>query len=112
MPTPNGGCWLWPGATGDRWHGVLGAGGRGEGLLRAHRLAFEMFLGTDADNMRDMALKDRGCKSKKGYPFGAKPDGNRWEARCWRHGRQHHLGRFSTAEEASSVALAFKRSVR
>lgn len=138
MPTPNGGCWLWPGATGDRGHGVLGAGGRGEGLLRAHRLAFEMFvgpipdglhvchhcdeprccnpahlfLGTDADNMRDMALKGRGCKSPNGYPFGAKPDGNRWRASCWRDGREHHVGMFATAEEASAAALAFKRGER
>lgn len=86
------GCWLWTGAT-QRWgYGVLQRGGRGKGLVAAHRLAYELclgtvpeglcvlhrcdtpacvnpahlFLGTLADNSQDMAGKGR-CGRQR-YP--------------------------------------------
>lgn len=82
------GCWLWTGALHTTGYGVLGRGRRGEGLVRAHRLAWELvfgpvpagllvchecdvraccnpghlFLGTYVDNMQDMSAKDRASK--------------------------------------------------
>lgn len=38
------GCWLWQGAT-QRGYGTIGRGRRGEGLVRAHRAIYEMFVG-------------------------------------------------------------------
>jgi hypothetical protein len=78
------GCWSWAGAT-RNGYGVLGRGGRAEGLVYAHRLSWELqhgpipeggcvlhrcdnppctnpdhlWLGTKADNNRDMAAKGR-----------------------------------------------------
>lgn len=75
-----GGCWIWSGLLTNTGYGRYGKGGR-----RAHRIAYEiafgsvpdgmcvlhkcdvpscvrpdhLFLGTQADNMRDMARKGR-----------------------------------------------------
>lgn len=39
------GCWLWTGSKNACGYGVLGRGRRGEGLIRAHRLAYQLFHG-------------------------------------------------------------------
>ena len=44
-PEPNSGCWLWMGAVTSFGHGVIGRGARGEGAVRAHRLAWELYRG-------------------------------------------------------------------
>ncbi|MHC6083214.1 helix-turn-helix domain-containing protein [Ralstonia solanacearum] len=81
-----GGCWLWTGAKNACGYGVLGRGRRSEGLIRAHRLAYQLFhgivlersqhvlhrcdtrvcvnpehlfIGTQQDNMCDMRSKGR-----------------------------------------------------
>ena len=79
------GCWVFTGATKEFGHGVIGAGRRGEGVVRVHRVSWEhhngpipdglsvlhqcdnppcwnpdhLFLGTQLDNMRDMSRKGR-----------------------------------------------------
>lgn len=42
---PFSGCWIFTGATSDFGHGVLGAGARGTGLAKAHRVMFEHTFG-------------------------------------------------------------------
>jgi len=81
-----GECWTWVGAKNEHGYGVLGRGGRGDGLIKAHRIAYELFyrialqpsqcvlhrcdnppcvnpdhlfLGTQTDNLLDMRTKQR-----------------------------------------------------
>jgi hypothetical protein len=84
-PEPNTGCWLWTGTVLPFGHGLIGRGGRGTGMARAHRVAWELFrgpiptglqvchrcdvpccvnpdhlfLGTQRDNITDMINKGR-----------------------------------------------------
>ena len=81
---PNG-CWLWTAGTSAAGYGMLSRGGRGNGMIYTHRMAWEfaygsipsnmwvlhqcdvprcvrpdhLFLGTQFDNMRDMSAKRR-----------------------------------------------------
>jgi len=126
------GCWTWT-ARKDRFgYGRFGIGATGSKL--AHRVAYELFtaaipegsqvihscdnpscvnpahllIGSAAQNASDKAKKWRGNRSRKGLPFGATPHGNRWESMCRVGGKQHYLGMYATADEASAVASAFK----
>jgi hypothetical protein len=38
-------CWLWNAATNGDGYGVIGLGGRGEGIIRAHHLSWEFYEG-------------------------------------------------------------------
>ena len=87
-PEPNSGCWLWIGAMRNRGYGSFQFRG---GQWRAHRAAYEMFIGpipdglfvthscdtpscvnprhlsvgTHTDNMRDMRGRDRSLRGTR-----------------------------------------------
>lgn len=86
------GCWEWLAAKHDYGYGVIGAGGRGTGILRAHRVSWvlhygpipegmivlhkcdnpectnpdHLTLGTHADNVADKISKGRGSSARNG----------------------------------------------
>lgn len=44
-PEPNSGCWIWVGCRNKRGYGQMQVGRRGEGLMLAHRFAYQYFRG-------------------------------------------------------------------
>lgn len=44
-PTLGTPCWIWTAARKPEGYGVIGAGVRGSGVLRAHRVAYELVFG-------------------------------------------------------------------
>lgn len=47
-PEPNSGCWLWTGTIGREGYGQIKLNGK---LWRAHRLAYELFIGEMPDGL-------------------------------------------------------------
>ena len=95
VPEPNTGCWLWCAATNQYGYGIFAVWPK---YVSAHRLSWEMrhgkiadglcvlhkcdtpacvnpnhlFLGTQKDNMRDMASKGRSTKGRPGVVRGTR----------------------------------------
>ena len=125
------GCILWTGSVNKRGYGQIQLAGRGGRPVLAHRLSWELangpmasgmcvlhrcdvpgcvnpahlFLGTRADNQRDMAIKGRGTLSATGL-FGVSQRRQRFIAQITVAGRRLYLGSFDTAEEASAAVVA------
>lgn len=85
IPEPNSGCWLWIGGQNEHGYGIIGVGGRKDGVAKAHRVSWELnrgklspgdnvlhkcdnpscvnpdhlFIGSLADNSRDCVKKGR-----------------------------------------------------
>lgn len=91
QPEPNSGCWLWLDAPGADGYGRLQVAGRAhkahrisyqlhcgpipEGMLVCHRCdnplcvnPTHLFVGSNADNMKDMARKGRAKRMKNPLP--------------------------------------------
>lgn len=100
------GCWNFQGAKNEAGYGIVGLGGRDEGVDRAHRIAYRhfngetpkglfvchrcdnpaccnpdhLFIGTAADNHKDMREKKRGSNPPRNdhdigsYRYNAKLD--------------------------------------
>lgn len=136
-PEPNSGCTLWLGAVDESTgYGMFALGTR-RPTIRAHRLAWvlaygsipdgkfvlhkcdfklcvnvrHLYLGTQSDNMRDVAIRERGRRSKLGLPFGVHKRGEKFRAKVYFKRKGYTLGTFDTADEASAVATAFKQKM-
>ncbi len=120
-----GSCWVWTGARNKDGYGYLRDG---ESTVLAHRFAWaslngpipdggqilhhcdnppccnpeHLYVGTHADNMRDMANRGRAATGKTSRYRGVSKVGRRWRATCGRDNK--HVGYFDTEEEA---ALAY-----
>lgn len=141
-PDPNSGCFLWVGATDRKGYGAFAAGSRSDGTRRrvtAHRYAWllsgralppdlclchkcdtpscvnpdHLFLGTRADNNRDMAQKDRYMKGR--YPRGVfRRRNGRFAVAIYQgpgaHPKMKYLGTFDDVETAAAVATVARKS--
>jgi hypothetical protein len=140
-PDPMSGCFIFAGGTARKGYGAFAVGSALDGSRRrvqAHRFAWELangpipaglrvlhrcdtrccvnpdhlFLGTQAENLADMARKGRGAKSRKGLPVGANARGEQFQSKIHLNGKSLYLGTFSTAAEASLVAITAKQQLR
>lgn len=46
FPITETGCWIWMGATKELGYGVIGLGRREQGTAKAHRVSYELYVGT------------------------------------------------------------------
>lgn len=133
-PEPNSGCWLWTGAVDMFGHGHLSVNNY---PVRAHRFAFETYvgaipdgalvthtcdvascvnpdhlrLGTHQTNMTEMASRGRGIRSKRNLPRGVHFHndcrGGRYTVSFRRCGVRIHLGSYRTVNDAEKASRAF-----
>lgn len=128
---PMSGCWIWTACCDRRGYGRFYFNGKPE---RAHRASWQihngkipdgmrvlhrcdlpccvsphhLFLGTQADNVTDMAMKWRGRTGEMPYGVGAQLSGRFQAAISWR-GEQVSLGTYDTIQEAHQVAVSEKQ---
>jgi hypothetical protein len=110
-----GGCWLWRGAIKDTGYGVLQRGRRGQGLVRAHRFAYEHFVGPVPDGLELRHSCDvRHCVNPAHLSVGTRADNmrdmverGRWTPRPAMRGERNGNARLTTDQ-----ALAIRQDMR
>lgn len=122
IPEPNTGCWIWLGGMNTEGRALLGSKTAArisysaykkpipEGLSVLHKCdepicinPDHLFLGTQTDNMRDMARKGRRCWKREGSGICQDKRTQKWRAYFYEGGRQHHIGVFASRDEAISA---------
>lgn len=129
-------CWEWRGALMRNGYGSIHLEGADGGTMYAHRCAWllvygqidngviirhrcdnkrcvrptHLEAGTHADNMRDMAVRDRAHRSKRGLPRGVDVQGNHFHAYVDSDRRRTYLGSFTSVERASEAAELERRN--
>ena len=138
IPEPNTECWLWSLRVNKDGYGKVNFKvGNKLSTKQAHRYSWELsfgpipdkkqvlhscdvpscvnpdhlWVGTIDDNHLDMAKKNRGIKSKIGYPFGVVRNGNRFVATFGLLGKVYYSGSFGTAEDAGLASEIKKKEV-
>lgn len=129
IPEPNSGCWLWLARVSPNGYGSTNVDGRDTGAHRASYLAFNgpipsglhvlhrcdvplcvnpdhLWLGTNADNVRDMVAKGRHRNAvlRTGQIVGATRIRSTGKWQVQRRGR--YVGTFSTLPEAQAAYAA------
>jgi hypothetical protein len=131
-PVPWCGCWLWTDALDRDGYGHISG-------VRAHRQSWKLFrgeiprgvyvlhecdvpscvnpdhlfLGTQQDNLLDMARKDRGSCSASGLPYGvSKQNGtDRYEVRIFHKKMLYAFDTADNIEEAAETARVGKQAI-
>lgn len=58
---PATGCWLWIGYIMPNGYGLISVGGRAGGMQLAHRVSYELHVGSIPEGMTLDHVKERGC---------------------------------------------------
>jgi hypothetical protein len=130
-------CLLWTGPTNKKGgYGQIKIGGRKGKVILVHRIAFvagggiitkekpfvlhhcdnpiccefsHLWAGTNADNCADKALKGRGRKSKKGWPYGVYRQNNgKFQAKVILGHKSYYIGVFRVEKDAMEAAVLAK----
>lgn len=136
-PDPNSGCHLFCGKEGVKGYGIFKFIADKTKTTQAHRAAWilagkeipegmhvlhkcdtpcccnidHLYVGTNQQNRRDMAMRNRGAKGKLPFGVALTPSG-KWRAQFTapNNGGNRQLGLYSSMEQAASIA-AFVKAV-
>lgn len=102
-PSPEG-CWNWAGALSGSGYGILQRGRRGDGLVRAHRVAYELAHGPIPEGRLILhACDNKRCCNPAHLNVG---DHSQNLKEAWARGLQTH-----TAERKAKQLAGFQRTM-